>query len=77
MRGRQLMRMTGPLPVSVPQGGQATNLQWQEECYHLRMIEVQRKKCLEEAQLENDTAGETQREDRAPDPLGALPLITS
>ncbi|XP_077929251.1 vasoactive intestinal polypeptide receptor 1 isoform X4 [Halichoerus grypus] len=40
-----------------PAGGQATNLQWEEECYHLRMIEVQHKRCLEEAQLENDTAG--------------------
>ncbi|XP_032171041.1 vasoactive intestinal polypeptide receptor 1 isoform X3 [Mustela erminea] len=40
-----------------PAGGQATSLQWEEECYHLRMIEVQRKKCLEEAGLENDTAG--------------------
>ncbi|XP_059246724.1 vasoactive intestinal polypeptide receptor 1 isoform X3 [Mustela nigripes] len=40
-----------------PAGGQATSLQWEEECYHLRMIEVQRKKCLEEARLENDTAG--------------------
>uniref|UniRef100_A0A452T3F7 Vasoactive intestinal polypeptide receptor 1 n=1 Tax=Ursus maritimus TaxID=29073 RepID=A0A452T3F7_URSMA len=57
MSGRPLMRMTRPLPVFVPQGGQATNLQWEEECYHLQMIEVQRKRCLEEAQLENDTAG--------------------
>ncbi|XP_077721751.1 vasoactive intestinal polypeptide receptor 1 isoform X4 [Canis aureus] len=40
-----------------PAGGQATNLQWEEECYHLRMIEEQHKKCLEEAQLENNTAG--------------------
>lgn len=64
------MRMTGPFPVSVPQGGQATNLQWEEECYHLRMIEVQHKRCLEEAQLENDTAGEGQQEERAPDPSG-------
>lgn len=71
------MRMMGPLPVSVPQGGQATSLQWEEECYHLRMIEVQRKKCLEEARLENDTAGEAQRAERAPDPQGDPPLIMS
>lgn len=76
MSGRPLMRMTGRLPVFVPQSGQATNLQWEEECYHLRMIEVQRKRCLEEAQLENDTAGEAQQEERAPDPQGALLSIT-
>ncbi|XP_025739365.1 vasoactive intestinal polypeptide receptor 1 isoform X2 [Callorhinus ursinus] len=40
-----------------PAGGQAPNLQWEEECYHLRMIEAQHERCLEEAQLENDTAG--------------------
>lgn len=69
--------MMGPLPVSVPQGGQATNLQWEEECYHLRMIEEQHKKCLEEAQLENNTAGEAPQEEKAADPQGALLLITS
>ncbi|XP_023116447.2 vasoactive intestinal polypeptide receptor 1 isoform X2 [Prionailurus bengalensis] len=39
-----------------PAGTRATILQ-QEECYYLQLIEVQHKQCLEEAQLENDTAG--------------------
>ncbi|KAF5921750.1 hypothetical protein HPG69_012921 [Diceros bicornis minor] len=49
-------RLTGPLPVSVPQGSWAAGLQ-REECDYLQMIEVQHKQCLEEAQLENETAG--------------------
>ncbi|XP_019274375.1 vasoactive intestinal polypeptide receptor 1 isoform X3 [Panthera pardus] len=39
-----------------PAGTRATILQ-QEECYYLQLIEVQHKQCLEEAQLENGTAG--------------------
>lgn len=51
------MRLTGPLPVSVPQSGWASVLQL-EACDYMQMIEVEHKQCLEEAQLENETAGE-------------------
>ncbi|XP_014715605.2 vasoactive intestinal polypeptide receptor 1 isoform X2 [Equus asinus] len=39
-----------------PTGSWAAGLQ-REECDYLQMIEVQHKQCLEEAQLENETAG--------------------
>ncbi|XP_029796280.1 vasoactive intestinal polypeptide receptor 1 isoform X5 [Suricata suricatta] len=39
-----------------PASTRATILQ-QEECYYLQQIEVEHKRCLEEAQQENDTAG--------------------
>lgn len=39
-----------------PQGGRATRMH--QECDYLQMIEMQRRQCLEEAQLENETAGE-------------------
>ncbi|MXQ88960.1 hypothetical protein E5288_WYG020010 [Bos mutus] len=43
------------MPVT-KKGGWAVGLQ-QEECDYLRMIAVQHEQCLEEAQLENETAG--------------------
>ncbi|XP_019840520.1 vasoactive intestinal polypeptide receptor 1 isoform X3 [Bos indicus] len=49
--------LTGALVcVLGPAGGWAVGLQ-QEECDYLRMIAVQHEQCLEEAQLENETAG--------------------
>ncbi|XP_065791331.1 vasoactive intestinal polypeptide receptor 1 isoform X4 [Muntiacus reevesi] len=49
--------LTGALVcVFGPAGGWAAGLQ-QEECDYLRMIAVQHEQCLEEAQLENETAG--------------------
>lgn len=57
------MRLTGPLPVSVPQSGWASVLQL-EACDYMHMIEKEHKQCLEEAQLENETAGEAPLEER-------------
>ncbi|XP_042812630.1 vasoactive intestinal polypeptide receptor 1 isoform X3 [Panthera onca] len=54
---RWLCVLAGVLACALgPAGTRATILQ-QEECYYLQLIEVQHKQCLEEAQLENDTAG--------------------
>lgn len=51
----------------------------QEECDYLRMIAVQHEQCLEEAQLENETAGEAPGGKREPSSLHVahLPLIVS
>lgn len=40
-----------------PQGGLVAGLQ-QEECAYVRLMKVQHQQCLEEAQTENETAGE-------------------
>lgn len=44
-------------PVSVPQRGWASGLQW-EVCDYVQMIEAEHRRCLEDAQLDNETAGE-------------------
>lgn len=46
----------GPLPVC-PQSGWPYELQW-EVCDFMRMIEAERKQCLEDAQLEDGIEGE-------------------
>ncbi|XP_036753053.2 vasoactive intestinal polypeptide receptor 1 isoform X4 [Manis pentadactyla] len=52
-----LCALAGALACSLgPADGWAVPLQW-EECDYLQMIEVQHKQCVEEAQLENKTAG--------------------
>lgn len=77
MRCEPWRRLTGPLLVSVPQGSWAAGLQ-REECDYLQMIEVQHKQCLEEAQLENETAGEAPGGKRgAADPQGVPFFLTS
>lgn len=48
----------GPLPVSVPQSG----WDWanvRDMCDYLQMIQAEHRQCLEEAELENETAGES------------------
>uniref|UniRef100_A0A8C9AL66 Vasoactive intestinal polypeptide receptor 1 n=1 Tax=Prolemur simus TaxID=1328070 RepID=A0A8C9AL66_PROSS len=51
---RWLCVLAGALACALgPAGSQAALLQ--QECDYLQMIEVQRKQCLDEAQLENDT----------------------
>ncbi|XP_069331674.1 vasoactive intestinal polypeptide receptor 1 isoform X2 [Eulemur rufifrons] len=51
---RWLCVLAGALACALgPAGSQAAMLQ--QECDYLQMIEVQRKQCLDEAQLENDT----------------------
>ncbi|XP_046293563.1 vasoactive intestinal polypeptide receptor 1 isoform X3 [Marmota monax] len=53
---RWLCVLAGALACALgPAGGRAARLQ--QECDYLQMIEVQHKECLEEAQLENETAG--------------------
>lgn len=47
----------GRLPVSVPQSGWAAGMQ-HEVCDYVRRIKVEHRQCLEEAQRENETAGE-------------------
>lgn len=47
----------GPLPVSVPQSGWAAGMQ-REVCDYVQRIKVEHRQCLEEAQRENETAGE-------------------
>ncbi|XP_014587237.1 vasoactive intestinal polypeptide receptor 1 isoform X1 [Equus quagga] len=54
---RWLCVLAGALACALgPTGSWAAGLQ-REECDYLQMIEVQHKQCLEEAQLENETAG--------------------
>ncbi|XP_047387480.1 vasoactive intestinal polypeptide receptor 1 isoform X3 [Sciurus carolinensis] len=53
---RWLCVLAGALACALgPAGGRAARLQ--QECDYLQMIEVQHKQCLEESQLENETAG--------------------
>ncbi|KAL0593550.1 Vasoactive intestinal polypeptide receptor 1 [Plecturocebus cupreus] len=53
---RWLCVLAGALACAFgPAGGRAARLQ--QECDYLQMIEVQQKQCLEEAELENETAG--------------------
>ncbi|XP_007517466.2 vasoactive intestinal polypeptide receptor 1 isoform X2 [Erinaceus europaeus] len=55
--GPWLCALAGAVACALgPRGGQAIGLQ-REECIYLKMIEVQHKQCLEEAQLENETIG--------------------
>lgn len=60
-----------PLPVSVPQSG----WDWasvREICDYMQMIKVEHRQCLEEAELENETAGEPP----VPPPVGRGALQT-
>ncbi|XP_078211132.1 vasoactive intestinal polypeptide receptor 1 isoform X4 [Callithrix jacchus] len=53
---RWLCVLAGALACALgPAGGRAARLQ--QECDYLQMIEMQQKQCLEEAELENETAG--------------------